>query len=79
MCVNHRICATHPKDAPTIGQLGCAPQTACLWAPPMVARGRLGWCPVAHHVSGAAICLGVPSPQCLLEVPSCTPSPCFHK
>lgn len=37
---------------------GPALQTACLWAPPMVARGQLGWCPVAHLVSGAAICPG---------------------
>lgn len=37
---------------------GPALQTACLWALPMVARGQLGWCLVAHLVSGAAICPG---------------------
>lgn len=37
---------------------GPALQTACLWALPMVARGQLGWCPVAHLVSGAAMCPG---------------------
>ena len=54
MCVNRRICATHPKDAPTIGQLGCAPQTACLRAP----RGHAGdggVVPGGPRVSGAAL------------------------
>lgn len=39
---------------------------------PMVARGQLGWCPVAHLVSGAAICPGcafapVPAGSALLS------------
>lgn len=51
---------------------GPALQTACLWALPMVARGQLGWCPVAHLVSGAAICPGcafapVPAGSALLS------------
>lgn len=70
MCVNHRICAAHPKDAPTIGQLGRATQTACLWAPPWSRRD--GWAgarwPAVSLVLPSA--LGVPPPQCLLEVPS---------
>lgn len=37
---------------------GPALLTACLWALPMVARGQLGWCPMAYLVSGAAICPG---------------------
>lgn len=54
---------------------GPALQTACLWAL-MVARGQLGWCrwPTLSLVLPSV--LGVPSPQCLLEVPSsCTPVP----
>lgn len=51
---------------------GPALQTACLWALPMVARGQLGWCPMAYLVSGAAICPGcafvpVPAGSALLH------------
>lgn len=71
MCANH-TCATCPTAAPTIGQLGRALQTACLWALPMAARGQLGWCLVAHLVSGAAVCPGcafapVPAGSALLS------------
>lgn len=78
MCASHHICATHPKDAPTIGQLGRALQTACLWALPRVVRGRLGWCLAAHLVSGAAICPGcafapVPAGSALPHTHPCAP------
>lgn len=56
MCVNRRICATHPKDAPTIGQLGRAPQTACLRAPRGHGHaGDGGVVPGGPRVSGAAL------------------------
>lgn len=78
MCASHHICATRPKDAPTIGQLGRALQTACLWALPKVVRGRLGWCLAAHLVSGAAICPGcafapVPAGSALPHTRPCAP------
>lgn len=75
-CVTHRNCATHPQDAPALGQLGRAPD--CLpWAPVAV-RGRLGRCLVAHRVSGAALCPGcaftpVPAGSALPRTPSQAP------
>lgn len=66
---DHRICATHPKDAPAIGQLGRASNCLPLGSPTVV-WGRLGWCPAAPMALVLPPALGVPLPQCLLGVPS---------
>lgn len=66
---DHCICATHPKDAPVIGQLGRASNCLPLGSPTVV-RGLLGWCPAAPMALVLPPALGVPLPQCLLGVPS---------
>lgn len=75
MCANH-ICATCPKGVPTIGQLGPRFRLPASGLSPW-SRGD-GWVGARWPTLSLVLpsVLGVPLPQCLLEVPSsCTPAP----
>lgn len=79
MCANHHICATRPKGAPTIGQLGPRFRLPASGLSPWL-RGD-SWVGARWPTLSLVLpsVLGVPLSQCLLEVPpSCTPAPCFH-
>lgn len=76
MCVNHHICATCPKGAPTIGQLGPRFRLPASGLSPW-SRGD-SWVGARWPTLSLVLpsVLGVPLSQCLLEVPSsCTPVP----
>ena len=76
MCANHHICATCPKGAPTIGQLGPRFRLPASGLSPWL-RGD-SWVGARWPTLSLVLpsVLGVPLSQCLLEVPSsCTPVP----
>lgn len=64
-CVTHRVCAAHPKAAPT-QPAGPRTQTACLWAP-----CRWGRLVMPRPAVSLVLCLpGCAFAPCLLEAPS---------